>query len=242
MPAAERLRRGQRQAVEQRERVAIAQAADIDEAVAHGRQAGDAGQRAGDVAFARPRNAGAVEHRDDLRRGASDVLPAATGDDDCAPGDRNIGFLERFLLRRVVDALGPFDCHMLDNFEGVIGGDMNFPRRYADEFEMLALLAPLGLQLLIVEGADSPTALARDQRSRLNPRGAPLAEALQLLRRRGAYQQHSPYLALPTVNTRRCEQPMGKTYRRCSCLRWSLMITNKNWSHRLSWRTIQGVN
>ena len=83
----------------------------------------------------------------------------------------------------VVDALGPFDCHVLDKFEGVIGGDMNFPRRYADEFEMLALLAPLGLELLIVEGADSPTALARDQRSRLHPRGASLADALPLLRR-----------------------------------------------------------
>ena len=50
--AAQRLGARQRRAVEQRERIAVAEAADVDEAGADHAEAGDAAERAGDVAFA----------------------------------------------------------------------------------------------------------------------------------------------------------------------------------------------
>src|SRR5690606_18506413 len=93
---AERLRARQGKAVEERERVAVTKAADVDEALTLYRKASYAAERTGDVAFARTRDLLACEDRYNLRRTAGHVLPAATGDDDLAAAARD-GDL-RFLL------------------------------------------------------------------------------------------------------------------------------------------------
>ena len=103
--AAQRLRGGQGQAVKQGQRIAVAQAAHEDEAVADRGQAGDASQCAGDIAFAGSRDAGGVEDGDDLRRSATDILAPAARDDDGAAGDGDFGLFVLLLLRGVVDTL-----------------------------------------------------------------------------------------------------------------------------------------
>jgi hypothetical protein len=95
--AAERFGRGERQAVEQRKRVAIAEAADVNEAVADRREAGDAVQRTGDVAFAGAGDRLGAEHVDDLGGSALDVAAALPGYDNFAAGDRDVGFVNLLL-------------------------------------------------------------------------------------------------------------------------------------------------
>ena len=89
--AAERLRGGQGEAVEQGERIAIAKAADIDETVALGRQAGHAAERTRDIALARAGDAFCIEDGDDLAGRAGHVALAATSDDDRTARNRNVG-------------------------------------------------------------------------------------------------------------------------------------------------------
>ena len=80
--AAQRLGARQGRTVEQRRGIAIAEAADIDEAAAHDAEAGDASQRAGDIALARARDVLARQHRHHLRGGAHDVRDMAPDHDD----------------------------------------------------------------------------------------------------------------------------------------------------------------
>ena len=47
----------------------------------------------------------------------------------------------------VVEGLTPFQCVVLDKFEGVITGDLYASRRYADDSDMQVLLGPSGLVL-----------------------------------------------------------------------------------------------
>ena len=113
--AAQRLGRGQREAVQERQRIAIAEPADIDEAVAHGRKPGHAAQGAGDVAFARSCDGLGGEDRDNLRGIALGFDPAAPGhDDEIAAGNRNFG--------RLVD-LG-VDLRILADARGGVGQDI----------------------------------------------------------------------------------------------------------------------
>ena len=54
----------------------------------------------------------------------------------------------------VVELLTPFECSVLDKFEGVLAGDLLDERRYADDSEMLVLLEPAGLEVLVLESND----------------------------------------------------------------------------------------
>ena len=61
--------------------------------------------------------------------------------------------------------LTPFECVVLDKFEGVLSGDLLESRRYADAHEMHVLLQPCGLRLLVLEGREE----AGEQLSRVYP-------------------------------------------------------------------------
>ena len=52
----------------------------------------------------------------------------------------------------VLDLLMPFDVLLLDKFEGVLTRDLLAERRYADDYEIIALMGACGLELLVVEG------------------------------------------------------------------------------------------
>ncbi len=80
----------------------------------------------------------------------------------------------------VVDTLPPFDVMLLDKFEGVLSGDLHAERRYAEMYEVLALVQSCGLELLIVEGADAPG--ARTMRTRVYPSEETLDAAVPKLR------------------------------------------------------------
>ena len=97
---------GSGKTVEQRQRIAVAEPADENAAVAIVAEAGHAAQCAGDVAFPGARNLFRGQDRDDLARGAGQIARTAlAGDDDqIAAGDRNLRLVERFLLLGVVDA------------------------------------------------------------------------------------------------------------------------------------------
>jgi len=68
----------------------------------------------------------------------------------------------------VVELLTPFQCAVLDKFEGVLEGDLLESRRYADDCDMQVLLRPVGLEVLVLESND---VLGSDAtaRSRLYP-------------------------------------------------------------------------
>ena len=118
--AAERLRARQRQAVEQGERIAIAEAAHEHVAVALHRQTGHAAQRAGDVPFPGTGDVFGRQHVDHLGRAALHVLDRIAGDhDDAAAGDRDILVLQRFVLRR--DRILRIILPDLGRFRGVGG-------------------------------------------------------------------------------------------------------------------------
>lgn len=91
----ERLGAGQRRTVEQRERIAVTQTADIDIAAADHAEAGHAGERAGDVAFAGLGDLFGREDRENLARAAGRIARAArAGDDDfAATGNRDLDAL-----------------------------------------------------------------------------------------------------------------------------------------------------
>ena len=54
----------------------------------------------------------------------------------------------------VVELLTAFECDVLDKFEGVLAGDLLDERRYADDQAMQVLLAPAGLEVLVLESND----------------------------------------------------------------------------------------
>ena len=68
----------------------------------------------------------------------------------------------------VVDGLTPFQCVVLDKFEGVLTGDLYDSRRYADDNDMQVLLGPAGLEVLVLESNDVVASEA-GSRSRLYP-------------------------------------------------------------------------
>ena len=68
----------------------------------------------------------------------------------------------------VVRGLTPFECVVLDKFEGVISGDLLESRRYVDDNEMQVLLEISRLELLVLESNDLSRTEA-DMRSRLYP-------------------------------------------------------------------------
>ena len=142
--AAQRLRAGEGEAVQQRERIAIAEAADVDEALSLHRKAGDPAQRAGNVAFAGPRDLLAGQDGNDLGRAARHVARAPAGDDDLAPaaGNGDFRFLRPFgLVRRGAAAFGircPFGARtgrrdsalrQCGAGEGECGGEQKQPRQ-----------------------------------------------------------------------------------------------------------------
>ncbi len=94
----ERFGTGQRRAVEQRQRIAIAKAAHIDEAVADDAEACDAAQRAGDIPFARAGDVRARKHRDDGGRVLLDIGIGAADHHDLAARHGDVG---RFLPGRI---------------------------------------------------------------------------------------------------------------------------------------------
>ena len=96
--AAERLRGRQRQAIQQGQRIAIAKAAHVDEALPLHGQAGDATQRAGNVAFAGPCDLFGGQHVDHLGRIAGGVAIDAPRHDDRTAGNRNVRILRLALL------------------------------------------------------------------------------------------------------------------------------------------------
>ena len=55
----------------------------------------------------------------------------------------------------VVELLTPFQCVVLDKFEGVLADDLLDSRRYADYREIQVLLQLFGLQVLVVESNDA---------------------------------------------------------------------------------------
>ena len=68
----------------------------------------------------------------------------------------------------VVEELTPFQCVVLDKFEGVISGDLYESRRYADDHDLQALFGLAGFEALVLESND----VLADQagsRSRLYP-------------------------------------------------------------------------
>ena len=77
----------------------------------------------------------------------------------------------------VVQLLTPFECVVLDKFEGVLTGDLLDSRRYADDADMQALLRPVGLEVLVLESndalADTPA------RSRLYPSWEPVGDSVR---------------------------------------------------------------
>ena len=79
----------------------------------------------------------------------------------------------------VADWLSPFAVRVLDKFEGVLSGDLSDPRRYAEQQDMLALVQVCGLEVLIVEGGDTPGSALR---TKLYPSGGDLGVALPKLR------------------------------------------------------------
>ena len=90
--------------------------------------------------------------------------------------------LRRFRsYRGRVDSFGPFAVGLLDKFEGVLGGDLLDPRRYADHLGMHCLLGSCGLQALVVDGS-GVTMEACERLSRVQPGGATWAEAVPELR------------------------------------------------------------
>ena len=68
----------------------------------------------------------------------------------------------------VVEGLTPFQCVVLDKFEGVITGDLYESRRYADDNDIQVLLEPSGLEVLVLESNDV-LASGVEHRSRLYP-------------------------------------------------------------------------
>ena len=68
----------------------------------------------------------------------------------------------------VVELLTPFECSVLDKFEGVLAGDLLDERRYADDADMLVLLEPVGLEVLVLESNDVISSGAA-ARSRVRP-------------------------------------------------------------------------
>ena len=54
----------------------------------------------------------------------------------------------------VVELLTPYQCLVLDKFEGVLAGDLLDSRRYADDNDMQVLLRPAGLEVLVLESND----------------------------------------------------------------------------------------
>ena len=80
-----------------------------------------------------------------------------------------------------MDSFGPFAVGLLDKFEGVLGGDLLDPRRYADHLGMHCLLESCGLQALVVDGS-GVTMEACERLSRVQPGGATWAEAVPELR------------------------------------------------------------
>jgi hypothetical protein len=80
----------------------------------------------------------------------------------------------------VVDTMTPFEVMLLDKFEGVLSGDLLDERRYADMYEMLALVRVCELELLLVEGADAPG--AENMRTRVYPSDGNLDAAVPKLR------------------------------------------------------------
>ena len=80
----------------------------------------------------------------------------------------------------IAEALSPFEAMVLDKFEGVLRGDLRDARRYAEMYEMLALVQSCGLELLLVEGADVPGAPA--MRTRVYPSEEGLESAVPRLR------------------------------------------------------------
>ncbi len=95
--ALERLRARQRRAVEQGQRVAIAQAAHVDEAVADHAQARHATKCAGDIAFAGPGDVLREQHRHDRRGSALDIAATTAGHHDRTAGH---GDVRRLFCRR----------------------------------------------------------------------------------------------------------------------------------------------
>ena len=79
----------------------------------------------------------------------------------------------------VADWLSPFAVRVLDKFEGVLSGDLIDSRRYAEQQEMLALVQVCGLEVLIVEGGDTPDSPLR---TKLYPSDGNLDVALPKLR------------------------------------------------------------
>ena len=68
----------------------------------------------------------------------------------------------------VVERLTPFQCVVLDKFEGVVTGDLYDSRRYADDNDMQALFGPSGLEALVLESSDV-TSSGVACRSQLHP-------------------------------------------------------------------------
>ena len=106
--AAERLGARQRQAVEHRQRIAIAETADVDEAGPLDRQTGHAAKCAGDVALTGARDLLGGEHRKNLSGIARGVAADPAGDHDLAAGNGDFRFVDGFLAgdrRRVLTGL-----------------------------------------------------------------------------------------------------------------------------------------
>ena len=69
---------------------------------------------------------------------------------------------------RVVDELTPFQCVVLDKFEGVITGDLYESRRHADDHDLQALFGLASVEALVLESRDVLESEA-GSRSRLYP-------------------------------------------------------------------------
>ena len=68
----------------------------------------------------------------------------------------------------VVERLTPFQCVVLDKFEGVVTGDLYESRRYAGDNDIQVLCGPSGLEVLVLESNDV-VATGVAPRSRLYP-------------------------------------------------------------------------
>ena len=77
----------------------------------------------------------------------------------------------------VVELLTPFECSVLDKFEGVLAGDLLDERRYADDSDMAVLMDSAGFEVLVLESND---VLGSDAaaRSRLYPGGERCGQAV----------------------------------------------------------------
>ena len=78
----------------------------------------------------------------------------------------------------VVELLTPFECSVLDKFEGVLVGDLLDERRYADGSDMHVLLAPADLLVLVLESNDVLSGAVAG-RSRVYPSGEPCGRQVQ---------------------------------------------------------------